>query len=72
MSIIHRDKYKKLLQLQHIENSEKIKKINGVRVCCEDEFKVGQGDYGTSVYIGLSEDGYERAVKRQLRTLVDS
>ena len=69
VSISHRDKYEKLLQLQHAENSRKIKKINGVRVCCEDEFKIGQGADGTSVYIGLSEDGYERAVKRLVKNV---
>ena len=69
VSISHRDKYEKLLQLQHVEHSQKINKINGVRVCCEDEFKIGQGADGTSVYIGLSEDGYERAVKRLVKNV---
>ena len=43
---------------------QKIKKINDVRVCFSYEFLVGRGSYGTRVYVGLSRDGYERAVKR--------
>ena len=55
--------------MQDPENSLKIKKINGVRVCFEEEFMIGRGADGTSVYIGLSEDGYERAVKRLLKNI---
>ena len=55
--------------LQVPENSPKIRNINGVRVCFEEEFRIGEGADGTSVYIGLSEDGYERAVKRLLKNV---
>ena len=40
-----------------------IKEINDVRVCFSDEFLVGRGSNTTKVYVGLSRDGYERAVK---------
>ena len=43
---------------------EKIKEINGVRVCCLEEFLIGMGSDGTRVYVGLGKDGYEKAVKR--------
>ena len=43
---------------------QEIKKINDVRVCFSNEFLVGRGSDATRVYVGLSRDGYERAVKR--------
>jgi serine/threonine protein kinase len=46
------------------EHPEEIKDINGVRVCCSNEFSIGRGSDATRVYIGLGKDGYERAVKR--------
>ena len=46
------------------KNPQKVKEINGVRVCCLAEFCIGGGSDGTRVYIGLGNDGYERAVKR--------
>jgi serine/threonine protein kinase len=42
---------------------EEIREINGVRVCCSEEFLIGRGNDGTRVYVGLGKDGYERAVK---------
>ena len=55
--------------MQDPEKNSKVKKINGVRVCFEPEFVIGEGSDGTRVYIGLSEDGYERAVKRLLQNI---
>jgi serine/threonine protein kinase len=50
--------------LEHAqEHPEKVKEINGVRVCCSTDFLIGKGSEGTRVYIGLGKDGYERAVK---------
>ena len=46
---------------------QEIKEINDVRVCFSKEFLVGRGSDATSVYVGLSRDGYERAVKRLAR-----
>ncbi len=43
---------------------EEIKEVNGVRVCCSEEFLIGKGCDGTRVYVGLGKDGVERAVKR--------
>ena len=45
-------------------HAREIKKINDVRVCFSNEFLVGRGSDATRVYVGLSRDGYERAVKR--------
>jgi serine/threonine protein kinase len=49
------------------EYPEEIKEINGVRVCFADEFCIGRGSDGTRVYVGLGNDGVERAVKRMRR-----
>ena len=46
------------------EHPEEIKEINGVRVCFADDFCIGRGSDGTRVYVGLGNDGVERAVKR--------
>ena len=46
------------------EHPEEIKVINGVRVCFSMDFIIGKGCEGTRIYLGLSKDGYERAVKR--------
>ena len=43
---------------------QKIKEIGNVRVCFAKEFLIGRGSDATRVYVGLSKDGYERAVKR--------
>ena len=36
-------------------------------MCCTEDFLVGRGSDGTCVYIGLSKDGCEKAVKRLLK-----
>jgi serine/threonine protein kinase len=62
-SIVHREKFIKLLQYGK-DYPEEIKDVNGVRVCCSEEFLIGKGSDGTRVYVGLGKDGYEKAVKR--------
>jgi serine/threonine protein kinase len=52
------------------EHPDKIKVVNGVRVCCSTDFVIGKGDDGTRVYVGLGIDGYERAVKRLPRDAI--
>ena len=49
------------------DHPQRIEEINDVRVCFEKEFLVGRGSDATRVYVGLSKDGYERAVKRLAR-----
>ena len=70
-SIIHRDKFKKLLEYGQ-DQSKRIQEINNVRVCFSEEFLVGWGSDGTRVYVGLGRDGYERAVKRIPRDILFS
>ena len=43
---------------------QKIKEINDVNVCFSNKFLIGRGSDATRVYVGLSNYGYERAVKR--------
>ena len=62
-SIVHRERFTKLLDYGK-DHPEDIKEVNGVRVCCSEEFLIGMGGDGTRVYVGLGKDGYERAVKR--------
>ena len=62
-SIIHREKFIKLLEKGR-DHPQDIKEVNDVRVCCSKEFLIGRGSHATKVYVGLSTDGYERAVKR--------
>ena len=62
-SIVHRERFTKLLEYGK-DHPEDIKEVNGVRVCCSEEFLIGMGGDGTRVYVGLGKDGYERAVKR--------
>ena len=38
-------------------------KIGKYSVCLKPEFVIGRGSDGTTVYIGLSDDGIEVAVK---------
>ncbi|XP_046843929.1 serine/threonine-protein kinase/endoribonuclease IRE1-like isoform X2 [Xenia sp. Carnegie-2017] len=44
-----------------------VKLLNDVRVIFSDEFCIGKGSDGTRVYLGLSKDGYGKAVKRILQ-----
>ncbi len=62
-STIHREKLMKLIEYGKI-HPEEIKEVNGVRVCCLEDFLIGKGCDGTRVYVGLGKDGVERAVKR--------
>ena len=63
-NFIHSSQNAKML-FEYEENSlDEVKEVNGVRVCCSEEFRIGKGDDGTRVYVGLGKDGYERAVKR--------
>ena len=62
-SKIHREKLIKLIEYGK-SHPEEIKEVNGVRVCCSEEFLIGKGSDGTRVYVGLGKDGVERAVKR--------
>ena len=62
-SIIHREKFIKLLEYGQV-HPQKIKEINNVRVCFSNEFLIGRASDAAQVYVGLSKDGYERAVKR--------
>ena len=62
-SKVHREKFIKLREYG-TKYPDEIKEINGVRVCCTEEFRIGRGSDGTRVYVGLGKDGYEKAVKR--------
>ena len=55
----HREK---LLKLQ---DCAKVKRINGVKVCFQMEFRIGR-----EVFIGLAEDGRGKAVKRILNPVL--
>ena len=59
----HRQKFTELLKYGQ-EKPGEVKEINGVRVCCLPQFRIGEGSQGTLVYVGLAQEGYERAVKR--------
>ena len=65
-SKVHCEKLMNLLDYAKT-NPEKIQEINGVRVCCTEEFLIGKGSDGTRVYVGLGKDGIEKAVKRLLK-----
>ena len=43
-----------------------VTKIEQYNVCLKPEFFIGRGSDGTTVYIGLSDDGFEVAVKSLL------
>jgi serine/threonine protein kinase len=42
----------------------KTTKLGTYSVCFDEKFCIGHGSYGTKVYVGLSDDGYEVAIKR--------
>ncbi|XP_046856643.1 uncharacterized protein LOC124449783 isoform X2 [Xenia sp. Carnegie-2017] len=42
----------------------KVKHVGDVRVIFSDEFCIGRGNDGTRVFLGLTKDGYGKAVKR--------
>ena len=65
-SMTHRNRFIKLLEYGR-DDPQRIEEINDVRVCFEKEFLIGRGSDATRVYVGLSKDGYERAVKRLVR-----
>jgi serine/threonine protein kinase len=46
------------------DRPQEIQEVNDVRFCCSKEFLIGRGSDGTKVFVGLSKDGYEKAVKR--------
>jgi serine/threonine protein kinase len=62
-STIHRQKFVDLHEYAKAHPTE-IKEVNGVRVCCSIDFRIGKGRDGTRVYLGLAKDGVEKAVKR--------
>ena len=70
-SIFHREKLKNLCEYAKT-NPEEIRVVNGVYVCCSEEFLIGQGSQGTCVYVGLGTDGVEKAVKRLVRNTSSS
>ena len=65
-SIFHREKFINLREYAKT-HPEQIRLVNGVYVCCSDEFLIGRGSQGTCVYVGLGKDGVEKAVKRLVR-----
>ena len=61
-SITHRQKFIELCKYGK-EHPEDIKEVNGVRVCCLEQFLIGKRYDGTRTYVGLGKDGSEKAVK---------
>jgi serine/threonine-protein kinase/endoribonuclease IRE1 len=58
----HYSKMSKFATLLKNEPS-KATRIGTYRVCFHDAFCIGNGSDGTNVYVGLSDDGYEVAIK---------
>ncbi len=52
----------KLLKSKPTEEA-KIRKFGVYNVCFDEKFCIGHGSNGTKVYVGLSDDGYEVAIK---------
>ena len=63
VSVKHRKKFELLLNDWKFEYP-KITIINDNGVCFLEEFLIGNGSYGTEVYVCLGTDGIERAIKR--------
>ena len=61
----HRTKFEKLVKILETEPTMATK-IGQYSVCLKPEFVIGRGSDGTTVYIGLSDDGIEVAVKSLL------
>ena len=70
-SVNHREKLMKLREYAKHHPNE-IHEVNGVHVCCSEEFLIGKGSDGTRVYVGLGKDGVEKAVKRLPRDTCSS
>ena len=62
-SLKHRDKF---VRLRECQREHRIKEVGNVRVCCSKKFLIADGS-NAQVYVGISKDGYERAVKRMLK-----
>ena len=54
----------KIQKLRNLKTN--VEKIGSLSVCFDDEFSIGTGRGGTSVYVGLHDDGSEVAVKPML------
>ena len=61
----HQLKFEELVKVLETEPSRACK-IGTYQVCFETKFVIGRGSDGTTVYIGLGEDGIEVAVKALL------
>ena len=60
----HRGKFKQLLTIWEKNEPESMTIVNDNGACFKKEFLIGNGSYGTEVYICLGADGIERAIKR--------
>ncbi|KAI0242242.1 Cyclin-dependent kinase 1 [Lamellibrachia satsuma] len=58
-----RDKLFSLQQLKKKTPDELVDGLGQVALCIDEKFSIGDGSYGTTVYVGLVEDGREVAVK---------
>jgi serine/threonine-protein kinase/endoribonuclease IRE1 len=47
-------------------NPSKATRIGVYRVCFDEKFSIGQGSDGTKIYVGLSDDGFEVAIKSMI------
>ena len=61
-SIKHGSKLSEFVELLKT-NPLKATTIGAHRVCFDDKFSIGEGSDGTKVYVGLSDDGFEVAIK---------
>ncbi|XP_046844885.1 uncharacterized protein LOC124438730 [Xenia sp. Carnegie-2017] len=65
-SIKHKEMFLKLIKYGR-DPGMRVKCVNDVRVVFSDEFCIGRGNNETRIYLGLSKDGYGKAVKRVFR-----